>query len=177
MLVYRDLGGICCAVLSTLPASAGLGSSAAFSVSLAASLLTLVGSISSTPPPPLHPEVKEGEDLTQSVHVPVGEESLQRRDVTVPQSVRERLSGLGLKATASSEWSCQELDVVNEWGLKAEKLIHGTPSGIDNSVSTFGEIHFNECPPITLLFVCTISSLWRWCYQVLLWKNSSSAKV
>lgn len=79
-------------VISQLPVGAGLGSSAAYSVALAAGLLEAVGSI----------ERKEDGGYTD-----------------------------------------EHRKLINTWAFEGEKVIHGTPSGIDNAVSSFGgAIHF-----------------------------------
>lgn len=73
-------------VRSTLPIGAGLGSSAAYAVCLAAGLLS----------------------LTNNTQYP--------------------------------SYSNSDLQLINSWAFEAEKIMHGNPSGVDNSVSVFGGI-------------------------------------
>ncbi|KAI3725701.1 hypothetical protein L1987_65493 [Smallanthus sonchifolius] len=80
-------------VSSELPLGAGLGSSAAFCVSLSGALLALSDSV----------EV----DFDQEGWVSFGE---------------------------------KEQQLANRWAFEGEKIIHGKPSGIDNTVSTFGNL-------------------------------------
>ncbi|XP_071959343.1 mevalonate kinase-like [Antedon mediterranea] len=39
---------------------------------------------------------------------------------------------------AIKEFSNTDLDLVNRWAFSAERILHGNPSGVDNSVSVFG---------------------------------------
>ncbi|GAA5833527.1 hypothetical protein JCM3766R1_002566 [Sporobolomyces carnicolor] len=75
-------------VRSSLPISAGLGSSAAYSVAVASSLLYTHGIL---------PAPSQAADISR-----------------------------------------EHADVVNAWAFLAEKVIHGTPSGVDNTVATLG---------------------------------------
>ncbi|CAL1536173.1 unnamed protein product [Lymnaea stagnalis] len=87
----RELPAISVYIKSDLPVGAGLGSSAAFSVSLAAAILQFAGYIDS---------IKEAE--------------------------------------GASTWSTSDKRKINNWAFLGEKVIHGRPSGIDNSISTYG---------------------------------------
>ncbi|NXY84967.1 KIME kinase, partial [Alcedo cyanopectus] len=79
-------------VWSELPTGAGLGSSAAYSVCLAAALLTASGAISCP--------LREGQ--------------------------------------STARWAAEELTLINSWALRGERVIHGSPSGVDNAVGTWG---------------------------------------
>ncbi|KAG4123166.1 hypothetical protein ERO13_D11G311000v2 [Gossypium hirsutum] len=80
-------------VSSELPVGAGLGSSAAYCVSLSAALLALSDSVK-----------------------------------------------LDVSQKGWSMFNESEAELVNKWAFEGEKIIHGKPSGVDNSVSTFGNV-------------------------------------
>ncbi|KAJ1674212.1 hypothetical protein EV182_003740, partial [Spiromyces aspiralis] len=88
-IIPKDMRGlgIELSVRSHIPVGAGLGSSASFSVCVAAALLNISG----------------------------------------------KLMGPGKR-----QLSPEDLATINKWAFDAEQVIHGTPSGIDNTVSTYG---------------------------------------
>uniref|UniRef100_A0A1A8FM48 Mevalonate kinase n=2 Tax=Nothobranchius korthausae TaxID=1143690 RepID=A0A1A8FM48_9TELE len=87
-----ELPSLKVSVWSELPTGAGLGSSAAFSVCLAAALLCASGAI----PAPL----KEWDH--------------------------------------TARWHQEDLELINSWAFQGEMIIHGNPSGVDNTVATWG---------------------------------------
>jgi mevalonate kinase len=94
---------------ATLPVGAGLGSSASFSTCAATALL-LVNRAITLPPSPQPTSTASG-SAAPHVHV-----SHQGRRF-IPPSIAE---------------------YVNKWAFVAEKVLHGNPSGVDNSVAVFG---------------------------------------
>ncbi len=44
-------------------------------------------------------------------------------------------------------------ETVNDWAFRSERVVHGTPSGIDNTVATFGQFILYHKPDIRLLQV------------------------
>ncbi|KAF6174059.1 hypothetical protein GIB67_020241 [Kingdonia uniflora] len=80
-------------ITSNLPLGSGLGSSAAYCVSLSAALLASSNAVS-----------------------------------------------FDLSSHGWLSFGGNELELVNKWAFEGEKIIHGRPSGIDNTVSTFGNM-------------------------------------
>ncbi|KAI0925891.1 hypothetical protein AcV5_008499 [Taiwanofungus camphoratus] len=95
---------------STLPVGAGLGSSASYSTCVATALLLLHQRVSIPPLPlPSRQPTKAGDP--GHIHI-----SHQGRRAIPPDVAVE----------------------VNKWAFVAEKVLHGNPSGVDNSVAVFG---------------------------------------
>ena len=97
------------AARSTMPVSAGLGSSASYSACIATALLLLHRRVSV---PPLPPRTRPpGEHDPGHVHV-----THHGRRALPPDFAEE----------------------ANRWAFVAEKVLHGNPSGVDNSVAVYG---------------------------------------
>jgi len=65
---------------------------------------------------------------------------------------------------SSDSFSEEKLAIINKYSFEVEKIMHGTPSGIDNSTSTYGGViaftagninHIASIPPLRILITNT----------------------
>lgn len=139
------MSGLHFTVTSKLPVSAGLGSSASFAVCLAAGLLKLKEKLQ------LVAQREEMEEVSREGagcgNVEEGTDCTTTRSSSEAERIPEELvllleaHLLSSSATRSvREFPSQQLSVINDWAFQCEKLLHGTPSGIDNCISCFGGV-------------------------------------
>jgi mevalonate kinase len=123
--INKKLPGLRVAVThATLPVAAGLGSSAAVSVAISAALLDLF------------------------VRFNNGSEQGGVESSSTTSGVA--MGGKGVGGSNSSRPSAEVLEEVNAWAYGSEMLFHGNPSGLDNSVATFGgAIAYSRQPSIS----------------------------
>lgn len=114
-LLHRTVPAMEFRLISHLPVGAGLGSSAAFSVCIASVLLQHAGKIS-----------RVHSKLFEASCTGPGDSDIQGN---LP------LAG----------WSPDEKLAINKWAFLGEKIIHGHPSGIDNSISSLGIKYCSSC--------------------------------
>ncbi len=104
---------------STLPIGAGLGSSAAISVCLAAALLTLNGKIEKP--------------------ISAAEEKLELQNFyPADEPPQDWHSDHENESDNESDLGQASVEIIDHWAFISEKCIHGNPSGIDNAVSSHG---------------------------------------
>lgn len=123
-----------------LPIGAGLGSSAAFSVALSATLTRFLEYVNHS----LGKTTTSNNKTELKLIVWKNDLSNDKYWVASPAGPS------GTSVTTSYEYQIPDssmLDIINKWAYASEVVIHGTPSGLDNTTSCFGgALKFSKKP-------------------------------
>jgi len=149
--ILPDCPPLSATIASDIPIGAGLGSSAAMSVVFASGLLLYAKRCSIEK---MEGSVEENGNLSNMVNgngnsrLNANENVFNNGNGNILQhgnangnDIPAQNGELSKKTLGSEiEVSIVEKDLICAWALMSEKIMHGTPSGIDNSVATYGGV-------------------------------------
>lgn len=134
-------GTLTVTIRSQLPMSAGLGSSAAYTSSLCSGFIWLALQLARRAEP--------NADLRTEKDGYLGEQcscEWAESEYTIPRTAgtAAAAAALGAAAPAASAPTfqpCAHLkSIMNVWAYEGEKIIHGNPSGVDNTCAVYGQL-------------------------------------
>ncbi|KAL5034733.1 hypothetical protein BDV3_004245 [Batrachochytrium dendrobatidis] len=77
-------------------------------------------------------------DVTSALPIGAGLGSSASFSVCVASLLLLFSGTIQMPITATDQFSSHDLNLINNWAFISEKVIHGNPSGVDNSLCTFG---------------------------------------
>jgi mevalonate kinase len=150
-------GSLTVTIESQLPMSAGLGSSAAYTSSLSAGFVWLAlqlqeqlnaeNAASSSGAAPVDLRAEKGNLFGESCSCPWSEE---------PYVIPRPGSARPLPNTPTFQPCVHLKKAINAFAFEGEKIIHGNPSGVDNTCAVFGQfVQNNTLPRLCLCASCS----------------------
>lgn len=155
-------GSLTVTIRSQLPMSAGLGSSAAYTSSLCSGFIWLALQLARRAEPNA-----AAAGLRAEKDGYLGEQcscEWAECEYVIPRTagMAAAAAALGSAAPAAAPTfqPCTHLkSIMNVWAYEGEKIIHGNPSGVDNTCAVYGELETAE--PLHVALYCNSPSLFQ----------------